>query len=99
VLSFLAGLGEIDIVSLLARESATRRAGTEVMLRRLTEMLFIQVVRVWIEQQPPATGGWVAALRDRPVGTALGLLHQAPERGWKVGPRPAAAGSRAAAQS
>jgi AraC-like DNA-binding protein len=76
--------GFTDIVRLLARESATRRAGTEVMLRRLTELLFIQVVRVWIEQQAPATGGWLAALRDRPVGTALGLLHQAPERGWKV---------------
>jgi AraC-like DNA-binding protein len=76
--------GFTDIVNLLARESATRRAGTEVMLRRLTELLFIQVVRVWIEQQAPATGGWLAALRDQPIGTALGLLHQAPERGWKV---------------
>jgi AraC-like DNA-binding protein len=76
--------GFTDIVRLLARESASRRAGAEVMLRRLTELLFIQVVRVWIEQQAPATGGWLAALRDRPVGAALGLLHQAPERGWKV---------------
>jgi AraC-like DNA-binding protein len=77
--------GFTDIVSLIARESATRRAGADVMLRRLTEMLFIQVVRIWIEQQAPATGGWLAALRDQPIGTALGLLHQAPERGWKVG--------------
>lgn len=76
--------GFADIVRLLARESAARRAGTEVMLRRLTELLFIQVIRVWIEQQAPATGGWLGALRDQPIATALGLIHQAPGRRWKV---------------
>jgi AraC-like DNA-binding protein len=73
-----------DLVRFIARESAGRLAGREVMLRRLTEMLFIQVIRVWINQQTPATGGWVAALRDHPISTALGLIHQYPERGWKV---------------
>jgi AraC-like DNA-binding protein len=76
--------GFADIVRLLARESASRQPGTEVMLRRLTEMLFIQVVRVWMEQQAPASGGWLAALRDQPISTALGLIHQFPERSWKV---------------
>jgi AraC-like DNA-binding protein len=76
--------GFADLVGLLARESATRRAGTEVMLRRLTELLFIQVVRVWIERQAPATGGWLGALRDPPIAAALELIHQAPGRGWKV---------------
>ncbi len=73
-----------DIVRFIARESAAPRAGTEVMLRRLTEMLFIQVIRVWIEQQAEVSGGWLAALRDQPISTALGLIHQSPERGWKV---------------
>lgn len=76
--------GFADIVSFIARESASRQAGAEVMLRRLTEMLFIQVVRVWIEQQAEVSGGWLAALRDQPISTALGLIHQSPERGWKV---------------
>ncbi len=54
------------------------------MLRRLTEMLFIQVIRVWIDQQAEASEGWLNALRDQPISTALGLIHQSPERGWKV---------------
>ena len=76
--------GFAEIVHLMAHESAAPRPGAEVMLRRLTEMLFIQVVRVWIDQQAEATGGWLAALRDQPISTALGLIYQSPERGWKV---------------
>jgi AraC-like DNA-binding protein len=73
-----------DLVRFIARESAERLTGREVMLRRLTEMLFIQMIRVWIDQQTQATSGWIAALRDQPISTALGLIHQSPERGWKV---------------
>ncbi|MBO0792201.1 MAG: AraC family transcriptional regulator [Ktedonobacteraceae bacterium] len=73
-----------NIVSLITYESASRQAGSMVMLRRLTEMLFIQIIRVWIEQQAETAGGWLAALRDQPISTALGLIHQFPERGWKV---------------
>ena len=76
--------GFSEIVRFIARESASRQVGTEVVLRRLTELLFIQVIRVWIDQQTEASTGWVAALRDQPISTALGLIHQSPERGWKV---------------
>ncbi len=76
--------GLANIVNLITSESTSRQAGTEAMLRRLTEMLFIQVIRVWIDQQAEASGGWLNALRDQPISTALGLIHQSPERGWKV---------------
>lgn len=73
-----------DIVQLIARESASPQPGAMVMLRRLTELLFIQVIRLWIDQQSEGTIGWVAALRDQPISTALGLIHQSPERRWTV---------------
>jgi len=76
--------GCADIVRLIARESATQQPGAEVMLRRLTELLFIQVIRLWIDQQADASVGWVGALRDQPISAALGLIHQSPERRWKV---------------
>lgn len=76
--------GFADLVHLIARESASLQPGAEVMLRRLTEMLFIQVIRVWIAQQAQASRGWLGALRDQPIGTALGLIHQSPQRRWKV---------------
>src|SRR5260221_2577242 len=76
--------GFAEIVHLIAREAATPRLGAEVMLRRLTELLFIHVIRVWVEQQAASSPGWVAALRDQPISTALGLIHHSPEHGWKV---------------
>src|SRR6266566_661664 len=76
--------GFAEIVHLIAREAATPRLGAEVMLRRLTELLFIHVIRVWVEQQAASTLGWVAALRDQAISTALGLIHHSPEHGWKV---------------
>nr|WP_052569224.1 cupin domain-containing protein [Ktedonobacter racemifer] len=76
--------GFTEIVRLIAREATTPRLGTQVMLRRLTELLFIQVIRIWVEQQAGAETGWLAALHDQSISTALGLIHQSPERGWKV---------------
>ncbi len=76
--------GFTEIVGLIAREAAAPRLGTEVMLRRLTELLFIQVIRIWAEQQAGVSRGWLAALHDQSISTALGLLHQSPERAWKV---------------
>ena len=76
--------GFTEIVQLIAREAAVPRLGAEVMLRRLTELLFIQVIRIWVEQQAGASRGWLAALHDQPISTALGLIHHSPERGWKV---------------
>jgi AraC-like DNA-binding protein len=76
--------GFSEIVALIAREAAAPRLGTDVMLRRLTELLFIQVIRIWVEQHAGTARGWLAALHDQSIGTALGLLHQSPERAWKV---------------
>lgn len=76
--------GFTEIVRLIAREAATPHLGAEVMLRRLTELLFVHVIRVWVEQQAGASTGWVAALRDQPISTALGLIHHSPQHGWTV---------------
>lgn len=76
--------GFADLVNFIARESISQQPGADVMLRRLTEMLFIQIIRLWIDQQAEASVGWIRALRDQPVSTALGLIHQSPERQWKV---------------
>ncbi len=73
-----------DIMGLIARESASPQPGAEVMLRRLTELLFIQVIRLWIDQQAEMSVGWVGALRDQPISAALGLIHQSPARKWTV---------------
>jgi len=76
--------GFTDLVHLIARESALQQPGSEVVLNRLAELLFIQVIRLWIEQQSEASADWVRALHDQPISAALGLIHQSPEHKWKV---------------
>ena len=54
------------------------------MLNRLTELLFIQIIRLWIDQQAEASVGWVGALRDQFISAALDLIHQSPAHKWTV---------------
>lgn len=76
------GFGEI--VRLLASESAIEQPGSDVMLRRLTELLFIQIIRLWIAQQDKPNAGWVGALRDPAISNSLNLIHNSPENRWTV---------------
>jgi AraC-like DNA-binding protein len=68
----------------LAQEARHPRPGSETLITRLTDILFVQVVRSWIEGQPEGGGGWLGALRDRQMGAALGMIHREPQRTWSV---------------
>jgi AraC-like DNA-binding protein len=76
--------GLADLMPLIVRESASRQPGAEALLRRLIEMLFIQIIRMWIDKQVDRSSGWLTALQDQPISAALGLIHHFPERRWKV---------------
>lgn len=58
--------------------------GTELMLGRLMEALFIEVIRRHAVRLPASATGWLAALNDPIVGRALGLVHGDPARRWTV---------------
>lgn len=68
----------------LASEVAESRLGRDTLVRRLTDMLFIQVVRAWAESEARHAHGWLAALHDPQIGAALQLVHRFPERDWTV---------------
>jgi len=54
------------------------------MLGRLTEMMFVEILREYMHRLPANHGGWLAGLNDPHVGQALRLLHASPERDWTV---------------
>jgi len=68
----------------LAFETRHPRAGSESVVSGLTQLLFTQAVRAWIEDQPEGHGGWLGALRDRQIAQVLGLMHGEPARSWTV---------------
>jgi AraC-like DNA-binding protein len=72
------------VVELLTREVATRGIGTAAVTNRLVDALFVYLLRAWLEDQPPATAGWLGALRDPVIGRALSLLHNDPGYCWNV---------------
>jgi len=65
-------------------ESADKRAGGESVLAKLSELMFIEVVRRHLEALPPEQAGWLAGLRDPFVGKALSLMHAKPARNWTI---------------
>jgi transcriptional regulator GlxA family with amidase domain len=54
------------------------------VLARLTELLFIEVLRGHMATLQPQAIGWLSALNDRLVGRALQLLHAEPAQAWTV---------------
>lgn len=65
-------------------ETQQQRAGGEAMVARLSELMFVEVVRRHLEALPPAQTGWLAGVRDPYVGRALGLLHARPAEAWTL---------------
>jgi AraC-like DNA-binding protein len=58
--------------------------GSSAMLVRLTELLYVEVLRRHMQRLPAGHTGWLAGVKDPEVGRALRLLHARPERQWTV---------------
>ena len=52
-------------ISVAVDEANLKRPGGEAVLERLSEMMFVDVVRRYLENLPPEQTGWLAGLRDR----------------------------------
>jgi len=64
--------------------SQNKRPGGDAVLDRISEMMFIDAVRRYVERLPETSAGWLAGLRDRHVSKALALIHENPARAWTV---------------
>ncbi|HWB46658.1 MAG TPA: AraC family transcriptional regulator [Hyphomicrobiaceae bacterium] len=65
-------------------ETGNKRAGSQSVLNRLSELMFVEVVRLYMDQLGTGQTGWLAGLRDPLVGRALTLLHARPAHGWTL---------------
>ena len=71
-------------LKMLAYEARHPRPGSETLVARLIDIILVQAVRVWVQEQPQNRGGWLGALRDPQIGAALGLIHREPQRNWSI---------------
>jgi AraC-like DNA-binding protein len=67
-----------------AEEVAAGRPGSDTVLAKLSELLFVEAVRRYAQALPPGQTGWFAGLRDPYVARALALLHRDIARPWNV---------------
>jgi AraC-like DNA-binding protein len=73
-----------QLIRVAVAESGARRAGGETVLARLSELLFIEVVRSYCAALPNETKGWLAGLRDEVIGRTLSVLHDRPAEPWTL---------------
>jgi AraC-like DNA-binding protein len=69
---------------LMAAEAMELRPGGETIITRLTDILVIQAIRSWIQEDLTAQTGWLGALQDQQMGRAIMLIHRNPEHRWTV---------------
>ena len=73
-----------QLVELALAESHERRSGTRWVLLHLSELLFVEVVRRYLDSLAGDQTGWLAGLRDPVTGHALALLHNRPAEAWSL---------------
>jgi AraC-like DNA-binding protein len=78
------GGGAGALVQFALAESKHPRLGGQTVLGRLSELMFVDVVRRYLETLPPDRMDWLAGLRDPFVGRALTALHRSPAQAWTI---------------
>lgn len=69
---------------LLAREAMAPQPGGETIMTRLADVLVVQVIRWWLRTGRLPDSGWLTALSDPHVGTALARMHADPAHSWTI---------------
>ncbi|WP_024768868.1 AraC family transcriptional regulator [Aquimarina macrocephali] len=72
-----------NIVNLVIHEAGNEQPGSQVIVDKLGEVLFIHTLRAYI-QRNKAKKGFVAAMQDERIGKVLKAIHSAPEMNWRL---------------
>jgi AraC family transcriptional regulator, alkane utilization regulator len=68
----------------LIKEAQAQSSSNQLMLARLTELMFVEVLRHYMQELAPDQKGWLAGLKDPHVNRAITMLHAQPARAWTV---------------
>jgi transcriptional regulator GlxA family with amidase domain len=65
-------------------QAAASHAGSEIVVAKLSEALFAETLRRYVDLLPSGQTGWLAGARDPEVGSALALVHGQPSAPWTI---------------
>ena len=74
----------LENIQFITREVETDRPGSEIVLLRMADVIFIQILRAYLARVPDDGGGFLGALRDPSTAAALGAMHHRAEAPWTV---------------
>lgn len=65
-------------------QAVTSQTGSNIVVAKLSEALFAETLRRYVDLLPPGQTGWLAGARDPEVGSALALVHAQPAEPWTI---------------
>src|SRR6185503_10238513 len=74
----------VDFIRIAVAEAAENHAGRDSVLTKLSELMFVEVLRCYLAAIPSEQVGWLASLRDPPIAKTLSLMHGKPAQNWTI---------------
>ena len=74
----------LENIQFITREVEADRPGTDIVLLRMADVIFIQILRAYLARAPSDGGGLLGALRDPSTAAAIEAMHRSPEAPWTV---------------
>jgi AraC-like DNA-binding protein len=80
--------GGRELLAAVARGSINAQAvggpGSDALVCKLSEILFIDALRQFVSQGLLPSRGWLAGLQDPAIGRVLALMHNLPQQNWDI---------------
>ncbi|MBD2067188.1 AraC family transcriptional regulator [Leptolyngbya sp. FACHB-671] len=72
------------ILNVIAEELAQEQPGSNLVVAKLADLLFMQSLRTYLATDLHKSVGWMRGIMDPLVGRAISCMHAAPERRWTL---------------
>jgi len=72
-----------NICNLIIQEAGNEQSGSNVIVDKLAEVLFVHALRAYI-QNNSSEKGFLAAMQDKRISRVLKAIHDAPEKEWQL---------------
>lgn len=69
---------------LIRNGTQDNRPGRAAMVNRICELVWTEAIRAYVSELPDDCRGWLRAINDRYLSSALGRMHANPEHPWTV---------------
>ncbi len=79
-----ADYGLNRLIEALLDEANSHRLGKDLLLHRLADILFVHIIRAWLDLPSSEAHGWLGGLRDAQITQALSAIHANPDYAWTV---------------